>query len=58
MNYEINSNTALIVIDVQKGFDDPKWGERNNPNAEANILRLINLWRNEKRPVSMFNIVP
>jgi len=51
MNHEINSNTALIVIDVQKGFDDPKWGERNNPNAEANILRLINLWRNEKRPV-------
>lgn len=49
--YEISSNTALIVIDVQKGFDDPKWGERNNLNAEANISRLINLWRNEKRPV-------
>jgi len=51
MKYEIRSNTALIVIDVQKGFDDPKWGERNNPNAEANISCLINLWRSEERPV-------
>ncbi len=31
---------ALIVIDVQKGFDDPRWGSRNNPDAEANIAQL------------------
>ena len=37
MNYKITSNTALIIIDVQQGFDDPKWGQRNNPNAEGNI---------------------
>ena len=43
--------TALLVIDVQKGFDDPKWGRRNNPNAETNISRLISLWRSERRPV-------
>lgn len=53
MKVSILKNTALLIIDVQQGFDDPKWGQRkrSNPNAEANISRLINLWRSEKRPV-------
>ena len=51
MDYTPDSNTALIVIDVQKGLDDPMWGERNNPNAENNISRIISFWRNNKRPV-------
>jgi nicotinamidase-related amidase len=51
MDFKITSNTALIIIDVQQGFNDPKWGRRNNPDAEANISRLISFWRNEKRPV-------
>ena len=46
-----NSQTPLIVIDVQKGFDDPSWGKRNNPQAEEKISKLINEWRNENRPV-------
>ncbi len=45
------TNAALLIIDVQQGFDDPKWGQRNNPNAEANIAQLIRLWRKDKRPV-------
>lgn len=44
-------NTVLLIIDVQQGLDDPKWGRRNNPDAEANISRLIDVWRHEKRPV-------
>ena len=36
---------ALIIIDVQNAFDDQKWGERNNPNAEENICELLILWR-------------
>lgn len=43
--------TALIVIDVQDGFDSPKWGRRNNPDAEANIARLIAAWRESDRPI-------
>lgn len=36
MKYE-----ALLIIDVQKGFDDPYWEDRNNPHAETNIALLI-----------------
>ncbi|HEX9797645.1 MAG TPA: cysteine hydrolase family protein [Anaerolineales bacterium] len=43
--------TALLVIDVQQGFDDPGWGQRNNPHAEANIARLLAHWRGASRPV-------
>ena len=44
-------NTALIVIDVQQGFEDPTWGKRNNPDSEANVARLIDAWRGHGRPV-------
>jgi nicotinamidase-related amidase len=42
---------ALLVIDVQKGLDDPSWGKRNNPDAESNIALLLSEWRNQKLPV-------
>jgi len=44
-------NTALIIIDVQKGFDEPFWGERNNPYAEENIAKLLKKWRETERPI-------
>lgn len=43
--------TALIIIDVQDGLDDPSLGKRNNPNAESNMARLLAAWRTEGRPI-------
>ncbi len=39
--------TALLVIDVQKAFDDLAYwgGERNNLGAEQNIAKLLNGFR-------------
>jgi nicotinamidase-related amidase len=44
---------ALILIDIQKGFDNiPYWGgQRNNPHAEKNAAALLQLWRENSLPV-------
>ena len=43
---------ALIVVDVQRGFEDSGyWGTRNNPACEGNIEQLIAHWRQRRRPV-------
>ncbi|MCL4143893.1 UNVERIFIED_CONTAM: hypothetical protein GTU68_065060 [Idotea baltica] len=43
--------SALLLIDVQQGFDNEKWGSRNNLDAEENIARLLAHWRAAKAPV-------
>jgi nicotinamidase-related amidase len=48
---KFSQNTALILIDVQKGFEEPIWGRRNNPLAEDNILKLLETWRKPRRPI-------
>lgn len=42
---------ALLVVDLQVGFDDPIWGHRNNPACEENIAALITKWRDEEAPI-------
>ena len=45
-------STALIVVDVQRGFDDQNfWGQRNNPDCERNIDQLIKAWRSQGWPI-------
>ena len=47
----LSTNAALIIIDVQKAFNHPSWGERNNLSAEENIAQLITAWRASARPL-------
>jgi nicotinamidase-related amidase len=46
-----SQGAALLIIDVQRGFDAPGWGRRNNPQMEARIVELLNAWRDSGRPV-------
>lgn len=49
---DIAQNAALVVVDVQKGFEELGfWGPRNNPEADDNIAALIDVWQSTGRPV-------
>ena len=50
-NMDANSPPALILIDLQKAIDHSSWGQRNNPQAEANVARLLAAWRAARLPV-------
>ena len=49
------SPTALVVVDVQRAFDDHAYwsptGRRDNPECEANVARLIEAWRSRGEPI-------
>jgi len=45
-------NSALLVIDMQRGFDDASfWGPTTNPDCAANVARLIEAWTNSGEPI-------
>lgn len=48
-----NNSPALLLIDIQKGFDDMEYwgGQRNNSNAEQNAKELLTLWRTYNLPI-------
>jgi nicotinamidase-related amidase len=48
---ELSGRAALVVVDMQVGFEDPAWGIRNNPRAELHTGRLLAFWRMTRRPV-------
>ena len=53
MNISKSDRPALILIDIQKGFDDVEYwgGERNNPDAEKNARILLDIWRDNQLPI-------
>lgn len=53
MNLSISDRPALILIDIQKGFDNIEYwgGQRNNPDAELRASELLHLWRNKGLPL-------
>lgn len=43
---------ALLVIDMQRGFDDLAfWGPTANPACEANVAALIDAWTTSGEPI-------
>jgi nicotinamidase-related amidase len=44
---------ALILIDIQKGFEDVDYcdGHRNNLDAETNAGKILNFWRQNNLPI-------
>jgi len=47
----MSSPPALLLIDIQQGLDDPRYGARNNPDAERRIAELLKTWRARSLPV-------
>ncbi|PKQ62074.1 cysteine hydrolase [Labilibaculum filiforme] len=50
---KITDKTALLLIDLQKGFEDIGYwgGGRNNLNAEKNAAKILKVWRDKKLPL-------
>ena len=47
----LDANAALVVVDAQAGFEDPWWGQRDNPAADRNIAALVDAFAGSARPV-------
>lgn len=53
MSFSKSDSPALILIDIQKGFDNIEYwgGQRNNPDAENRAGELLELWRKNQLPI-------
>jgi nicotinamidase-related amidase len=48
---ELTPAAALVLVGLQRGFDDAGWGTRNNLHAEEHAASLLAAWRRLGRPV-------
>jgi len=53
MSINKSGQPALILIDIQKGFENVEYwgGQRNNPDAEFRASELLKLWRDNGFPI-------
>ena len=53
MKISKSDRPALILIDIQKGFDNIEYwgGQRNNPQAETRASELLKIWREKELPI-------
>jgi nicotinamidase-related amidase len=53
MNLVRNDRPALLLVDIQKGFDNLEYwgGHRNNPYAEERASQLLEHWRLLNLPI-------
>ena len=51
MSGAVSRGPALLLIDVQRGLDDPYYGVRNNLEAEQRMADLLAAWRSRGLPV-------
>jgi nicotinamidase-related amidase len=53
MSISKTDRPALILVDIQKGFDNIAYwgGQRNNPDAEEKAGELLRLWRKHHLPI-------
>ena len=53
MNITKSGRPALILIDIQKGFENIEYwgGQRNNPDAELRASELLKTWRTHHLPI-------
>ncbi len=47
----VSKNAVLVLIDIQKGFDEPHWGKRNNPDAEKIMIGVLQKFRLNSRKI-------
>jgi nicotinamidase-related amidase len=45
------NRAVLLPIDMQQGFEEPKWPRRWNEAVDANGLALLAKWREAGRPI-------